>query len=328
MQKNADVAVEYVVTPTQHRIDAVIGGLDGRMRKSIVIIELKQWSEVSPSDLQYFVYANIVGSEEGDTWHPSYQAANYAGILCNFNQYVQDKDVRVSSCSFLHNMPEARYTLLGDMHLYPQVRKSPVFLKEDYGLLAEYINDRIIHPDPELLDDIECSPPRPSPKLAEMLYETMKGKEFFSYSDTQALIVSKIVSIVEKAMKIVDGTEEKRTIVFIEGGPGTGKSIIAINVLSKLLNYAGGAINSAYFTANAAPRNYYKKQLIHDDYERGAIKGLFRSPLTLKKDECLTMGCALVDEAHRMYASHYRLPANSNPINNIIRASRVSVFFH
>ena len=79
----------------------------------MVVVELKQWSQARPSGKQYFV-STFGGAGDGDYWHPSYQAYNYAQILVNFNEYVRKKEVRLPSCSYLHNMAEGNSVLLDE----------------------------------------------------------------------------------------------------------------------------------------------------------------------------------------------------------------------
>lgn len=85
----AEIAIEYLVSPTNLRIDALISGNDQSGNKNLVVIELKQWSKAKKSELDNYVLTSGGGGYK-EYWHPSYQAANYAGILQNFNAYIQD----------------------------------------------------------------------------------------------------------------------------------------------------------------------------------------------------------------------------------------------
>jgi DUF2075 family protein len=322
---DSDIGIEYNIRGNRHRIDAMVCGKDGDGIESAVVVELKQWSTADRTNKPYFVHT-IGGAGEDDYWHPSYQAANYVGMIENFYAYVQDTPVRFKSCSYLHNMDGANIALLGDVSIYPQVRDSPVFLKGDEKNLADFISHFIKSSCKDLLYRIDHSSIKPSPKLSDMLRDALQGKEFFSYSDEQADAVSTIVQIARDSAKY----GEKRTVI-VRGRPGTGKSIVAINVLGQLVAPQNGEepLNSAYFTCNSAPRQLYKEKLIDNDYRKNAISNLFKNPLALKNSPSNAMACSLFDEAHRMFEwrGGKGLKKGVNLMERCINASKVSVFF-
>ena len=322
---DSEIGIEYNIRGNRQRIDALICGENENGEETAVIIELKQWSTAERTDKPYYVNT-FGGNGQDDYWHPSYQAANYAGMIENFYAYVQDRPVRFKACSFLHNMDNVNEMLLRDQNLYPLVNYSPVFLKGDEKKLADFLSSFIKTPCKDLLYRIDHSEIRPSPKLSDMLNDALKGNDFFSYSDEQADAVSTIVQIVRDSARY----GEKRTVI-IKGGPGTGKSIVAINVLGQLIKPIKGkdGLNAAYFTCNSAPRTLYEKKLIEDNYRKNAISNLFRHPLALKNVPANVMSCSLFDEAHRMFdwKGGTGLKKGVNLIEQCIKASRVSVFF-
>ena len=187
-----------------------------------------------------------------------------------------------------------------------------------------YVLLYIVKPDSDLIYNVDHSEPRPSKKIGEQLASALSGNEFFSYTDTQARVVSSIINYVEDSYKY----GEKRTLI-IEGGPGTGKSIIAINVMGKLANRKQGNLNVAYFTANAAPRKYYLNQLTSDGLTKQQFRAFFKSPVSLTSSKSGEYTCALFDEAHRMYTwkGGVGLEKGVNLIKTAIKVPLVSVFF-
>mgnify|MGYP007056168169 CR=1 FL=1 len=143
IDRDIDVAVEYKLVQSRDRIDFLICGNDETNHENVVVVELKQWSQVKPTNKQYFVNT-FGGGGEGDYWHPSYQAYNYAQILLNFNEYVRDKKVGLPSCCYLHNMAEGNSVLLDDKTKYPLVESSPVFYEGQAAELGEYISKYVI----------------------------------------------------------------------------------------------------------------------------------------------------------------------------------------
>lgn len=325
IDRNIDVAVEYKLVQSRDRIDFLICGEDDSGKENVVVVELKQWSQARPTHKQYFVNT-FGGGGEGDYWHPSYQAYNYAQILVNFNEYVREKKVQLPSCSYLHNMDEGNSVLLDNKEKYPLVESAPVFYQGQKGRLGAYISKFVKRPNKKLLYHIEDSRIIPSRFLAKMLSDAIKGNPFFSYDESQATSVAQIVETA------VDSATYggKRTII-IKGGAGTGKSVVAINALGQLINNneSGHRLNAVYVTSNAAPRNLYTEELVEDDYKKTVISALFRYPTVfchVGEDE---FDCALIDEAHRVFdfKGGVGIKKGTHVLDDIIRASRVAVFF-
>ncbi len=322
--EDVDVAIEYKINQSRDRIDFMIYGNDSNNRSNLIILELKQWSSVSRTNKRDFVHT-VGGGGEKDYWHPSYQAKNYANLLYNFNEYLQKNRVSMETCAYLHNMDNGNSVLLDNLELFPLTTESPVFLKDDAEKLAGFISKYVKHRNKELLYEIENSRIVPSKHLADMLRNSIEGNDFFSYDEAQASAVSEIVRTVEDAIYY----NEKKTII-IKGGAGTGKSVVAINVLGQLVSGKHGAkYNAAYFTTNAAPRVLYTEELIKDDYTKKAIKNLFKYPTIFKSAGENDFDCAIIDEAHRVFdfKGGVGISKDVHLLEKIIQGSRVNVFF-
>ena len=325
IDKDIDIAVEYKMVQSRDRIDFLVCGDDDAGHENVVVIELKQWSQVSPSGKQYFV-KTFGGGGEGDYWHPSYQAYNYAQILLNFNEFVRKRKVGLPACSYLHNMAEGNSVLLNDLSKYPLVNSSPVFYQGQKEKLRGYITTFVKKPNKKLLYQIEDSRIVPSRFLAKMLADSIKGNPFFSYDEAQATSVAQIVETAVDSAKYGG----KRTII-IKGGAGTGKSVVAINALGQMINNreAGHRLNAVYVTANASPRTLYTEELVEGDFTKKVIKGLFRYPTVFCRAGADDFDCALIDEAHRIFdfKGGVGIRTGTHVLDDIIRASRVNVFF-
>ena len=179
LDRDIDVAVEYKLVQSRDRIDFLICGNDNSGKENVVVVELKQWSQARPTHKQYFVNT-FGGGGEGDYWHPSYQAYNYAQILLNFNEYIRENKVGLPSCSYIHNMAEGNAVLLDDKDKYPLVETAPVFYQGQKDKLGAYISKYVKKPNKKLLYEIEDSRIVPSKFLAKMLSDSIRGNPFFS----------------------------------------------------------------------------------------------------------------------------------------------------
>ena len=326
--KELNVAIEYTLA-TRSRADFIVYGIDEFGHENVVVIELKQWSAVERSRKQDYIFTNG-GDGLRDYWHPSIQAYNYIHLLKLFNEYVRDKHIELNACSFLHNMDEGFAEILRNEVDFPIVSKAPTYLKEDADLLREFIHRHVQKPCKSLLYRIDNGRISPSPELAKMLENALKGSPFFSYDQNQSEAVA---TIVEKAKEAIE--ENKRATIIIRGGPGTGKSIVAINALGQIVNStkpkSNCHLNAVYVTQNMAPRNFYKATLHGGDFKVKDIVNFFKSPVLFYEAPEMEYDCVLVDEAHRVYSSkfdRYRpMRSGINLLEQIIRASVVNVFF-
>lgn len=96
------LAVEYQIPQTSKRIDLMIAGEDSSGRPHLLLIELKQWSEAGRTSQPGIVTA-YTGGQVRAVAHPSYQAYSYANTLENFNETIQERQIGLHPCAYLHN---------------------------------------------------------------------------------------------------------------------------------------------------------------------------------------------------------------------------------
>lgn len=322
---NINIAVEYNFNVTKSRMDVLVFGLDEEEKKSVVIIELKQWSEAKHSNIQNYIYT-FGGAGYRDYEHPSYQAYRYKHILTGFNEFVQDNNVMISSCSYLHNMDEIHHRVLNDPAKFRFIKDSPVFLKGDEEKLRDFVSRNVKKSHRILLYEIDDSRIRPSKDFSNLMFNALRGEPIFSLDDEQESSVTTIVEQTNYAL----ATNQRRTII-IKGGPGTGKSIVAINALGQLLHPGDGSApkNAVYCTTNYTPRAYYSESLIGHDFKRAAIGELFKPIASFSRSRQFEYDCILLDEAHRAFEWKFGqgVKRDVDLIDRLFYASRVNVFF-
>ena len=159
---------------------------------------------------------------------------------------------------------------------------------------------------------------RPSKQLADSLTSMLKGNDEFVMLDDQKVVYESAVYLAKKAQ------EGKKQVLIVEGGPGTGKSVLAVNLL---VNLTANGIASQYVTKNSAPRAVYSVKL-SGSYKRSYINNLFVGSGNFIETIPNTMGALIVDEAHRLnMKSGMFSNLGENQIKEIIKTARFSVFF-
>lgn len=315
------VAVEYQIPQTSKRIDLVIAGEDDGGRSHLLLVELKQWSEAGRTSRPGIVTA-YTGGQVRAVAHPSYQAYSYAKTLENFNQTIQDRQIELHPCAYLHNYrPSRRDEILSPQ--YQEVTEAaPVFIQSEEAKFRRYIRRWLQRPPREdLLGLVDRGELRPSKALQDVLGGMLRGREEFIMLDEQKVAYETVLDTIESALR----DDQKRTVI-IEGGPGTGKSVVAVRLLVELISRRKR--NAQYVTKNAAPRNVYFKELRQEQYTLEYVKTLFKGSGSYVDCRENSFDCLIADEAHRLNEKsgiyHSR---GENQIKEIIRAAKVSVFF-
>jgi len=313
--EDAGVAIEYTIPQTAKRIDFILTGKDEDSRDTAVIIELKQWTEALETEKDGIV-ETFVGGAQREMLHPSYQAWTYAALIRDFNETVQDDDIQLVPCAYLHNCitPGAIRAEAYKHH----TDLAPVFVRDDTELLKRFIQ-RFVHygDSDQILYRIENGRIRPSKNLADHLVSLLNGNREFLLIDDQKVVYEQALALCKK------GQEGKKQVLIVEGGPGTGKSVVAINLLVELTRRR---LVAQYVTRNAAPRAVYESKLT-GSFRRSHVTNLFKGSGSYTQCEADSIDALIVDEAHRLNAKSGMYQKGENQIMEIIQAAKLSVFF-
>lgn len=243
---DAGVAIEYRIPQTSKRIDFILSGRDPDGRDSVVIVELKQWSEAHVTE-QDAIVETMFGGRWVETSHPSYQAWSYAALLEDYNEAVHTGDIQLGPCAFLHNCTDA--TALGDARYRRHLERAPLFLRHDTEKLARFIRNYVRTGDRgDLIWRIDHGRIRPSKNLADRLASMLDGNTEFLMIDDQKVVYERALAMTEAAQPTPEDTPPKQVYI-VKGGPGTGKSVVAVNLLVELTRRE---LNAQYITRNSA----------------------------------------------------------------------------
>lgn len=318
------IGIEFQIPQTSKRIDFLISGHShghshghgGHPADHTVVVELKQWESVQPTPMDGLV-RTFLGGAERDTPHPSYQAWSYAELLRDFNEAVYDGDITLHPCAYLHNLRDL--TPLEADRYAPVVERAPVFGKGDIERLRHFIKTFIRAGDRgQVLVRMDGGRIRPSKSLADSLAQLMQGHRAFTMVDEQKVVY-------ERALHLVRTTRAgQKRVLIVHGGPGTGKSVVAINLLVALTRDRELV---QYVSKNAAPRAVYEGKLT-GTLSRTRYSNLFRGSGGYTSAERGTFRSLIVDEAHRLNEkSGLYQNLGDNQIWELIRAADVTIFF-
>ncbi len=314
---DAGISVEYSIPLTSKRIDMIVTGQSEDKVNTAVIIELKQWSQVDVTELDGIVRTPLAGGFR-EVSHPSYQAWSYAAHIEDYNETVRKEKIRLLPCVSLHNL--MRSTAINDPRYKSYIQKAPVFIAGDFSRLQDFLRKSIKYGDiDDLMYRIDHGRIKPSKALADALVSMMQGNEEFFLLDDQKLAYE---TAMRQAIKSKDS--EKKSVVIAKGGPGTGKSVIAVNLL---VNATKRGLVAQYVSRNSAPRVVFQAKLT-GSMTKSRINNLFKGSGSFTDTPDRFFDFLVVDEAHRLNEkSGMYMNKGINQIKEIINASKASIFF-
>lgn len=317
---NSGIAIEYNLPNTAKRVDFLVSGYDAKRSANVVIIELKQWEKLNKVEGLDALVETFTGGRERRVVHPSYQAWSYAEMIRDYNEYAQIAGVNLWPCAYLHNYMRVQDDPLDDPIYKDYLDEAPAFAKGDVRKLREFIK-RVVETgdDSEILYEIDNGRIKPSKSLQDAIVGMLESNPEFNLIDDQKVVFERIMELSRQCER--DG---KKRVLIATGGPGTGKTVIAMNLLARLTQEG---VFVQYCSKNSAPRTVYAKKL-KGHRTKSSIDNMFKGSGAYVDAPRNAVGVVLADEAHRLNEKS-GLYGNQgiNQIHEIIHAARLSVFF-
>lgn len=317
--ENSGIAIEYNIPQTSKRVDFIISGYNEKQDPNVVIVELKQWDKVDTIDGQDAIVETFTGGALRKVVHPSYQAWSYAAMIYDYNQNVQLGSIALHPCVYMHNYRKSNPEKLEQNQYKEYVDDAPIFARGEVGKLREFIKRSVKAGDnKKLLYEIDNGKIKPSKSLQDAIKSMVEGNQEFIMLDDQKVVYEEILKTSLSCM-----TDHKKRTVIVKGGPGTGKTVVAINLLAKLTNEG---LFAQYTSKNSAPRNVYAKKLT--GHKKSSINNMFRGSGSYVDEEPNVIDIIICDEAHRLNEKSGMIHnLGENQIKEIINAGLCSVFF-
>lgn len=313
---DAGVAVEFNIPNTSKRIDFILTGRTSDQKPCAVIIELKQWSKVASTPKDAIV-RTFIGGGEREVSHPSYQAWAYAQFVEDYNETVRNDGVQLSPCAYLHNCES--YSVINAPFYEEHTKRAPTFLKDDAQRLRDFIKKHVKYGDRcDTMYRIRDGKLRPSKSLADHLVSLLQGNREFLMIDDQKLVYETALHLAKTS------TPSNKNVLIVHGGPGTGKTVVAVNLLVQLTK--DGQLTQ-YVTKNAAPRAVYESKLT-GTFKKTRISNLFVGSGGFTDTKQNLFQSLIVDEAHRLNEkSGLFQNLGDNQIKELINSAAFTVFF-
>ena len=320
---NCGVAIEYNIPLTSKRVDFIVTGYGPDGAEHANIIELKQWQKVDAVPGMDGIVETYVGGSMRRVTHPSYQAWSYATAIQNFNSGVQEHGIDLHPCAYAHNYDASSpdCALLSDQY-EDYLASAPLFGKRQGKNVASLLDEHIAKGDAgRILEIMDNGRIRPSKSLQDSLLSMLDGNPEFTLLDSQKVVYETALAIARKSF-----TDQRKRVYIVEGGPGTGKSVLAVNLLAQLVGADGQF--AQYVSKNSAPREVYKTKLKSGSRKKCEIDLLIKGSGSYIDAEFNSANTIIVDEAHRLNEkSGLYGNQGENQIKELINAAACTVFF-
>ena len=314
------IVVEYELPYCSRRIDVLLFGYNSDKKENVLIIELKQWSN---GQIRHVDSDGNLEVKYQNGWveqaHPSIQAEGYYYGIKDFNTYFEDNNIVLKASVYCHNYTKNEQSVIFDNKFTDWLEEFPVYTKDDVNLLGEHLKNHLDGGKGDIIfERFVNSPIKPSKLLLDHTRDMINDQQIFTLIDDQ---ISAYNAIMSKAKKLSNSNE--KSVIIVKGGPGTGKSVIALEVMGELMRNGQLVFHA---TGSSAFTNTLRKIL--GTRLRGLFK-FFNSFMSIKA----SIDVLICDEAHRIRENstsrytpkHQR--TNVPQINELLSVSKLSIYF-
>lgn len=313
------IVVEWQLPLSSRRIDCMVTGLDDEASKRAVVVELKQWDNATQSPVDECVTVNLGGGLR-DVLHPSAQVRAYQQYLRDTHTSFQDGGVMLSACSFLHNFAfDDQSELLSSRHV-DYLNVCPLFAGDQVSELGGYLGEQVgAGRGLQVLDEVLAGRYRAHKKLLDHTAKMIRNEPAYILLDEQRVTFNSVLAAVRRQHET-----QRKTVFVIRGGPGTGKSVLALNLIAE---FAASGYNVAHATGSKAFTENIRKIV---GRRASALFKYFNSFDTTEPDAFDVLVC---DEAHRIREHSWnrftpKAARTDRPqVEELIAVARVTVFF-
>ncbi|MFI6540135.1 DNA/RNA helicase domain-containing protein [Nonomuraea sp. NPDC050547] len=315
--RRVEMLVEYKLPLTSRRVDVVLAGVHPRTGEdSYVVVELKQWSRAEPSELgEHLVIVD--GMPGGEQLHPAEQVRRYCEYMCDFLGALNPN--AVYGAAYLHNAMDLDIDGLPE-----QVRdeRGRLFTKQRRGEFLRYLSERLSDkPGAEAADRLLSSAVAPSKQLMTYASQEIREREQFTLLDEQQVAYELVMGAVGKARRA-----DSKQVVVVTGGPGSGKSVIALSLLGELYRQGRSALHAT------GSQSFTRTMRRYPGRGSTRIQNLFKYFNSFTDAEQNGMDVLICDEAHRIRetSTNRFTPAagrtGRSQLDELLSAARVPVF--
>lgn len=318
--EDVELLVEQKLPYSSARADVVVCGVHPKTGKeSYVVLELKQWTRALPVDGTDDVVLGDRSSTGGLRLHPSAQAARYREFFVDFVAALSGEPDQIVAAAYLHNATEKD---VGGLMIMDAVEKVPLFTRDRRAEFLQFLISRLApRSGAESADLFTNSALRPSKQLMRLAAAEIRDRDQFLLLDEQLVAFQMVERAVERSR-----VSNRKQVVIVTGGPGSGKSVIALSLLGALSRKGRTVLHA---TGSSAFTQTLRRVAGH---RAPGVKKMFTYYNQFMDAEKNGLDVLINDEAHRLKktSTNRFTPASKRTgrpqVDELIDAARVPVF--
>ncbi|MFG2616044.1 DNA/RNA helicase domain-containing protein [Streptomyces sp. NPDC048507] len=313
-----EMLIEYGLPLSSKRADVVLAGQDPATGEpAYVVVELKQWSDATPDEDDPLLCR--VDAYPRAVLNPIEQVRRYCQYLVDFNGALSAAPERVHGVAYLHNASEFGVAGLTEV---AQDQRGRLFTGERRGDFLAYLRSRLAPASgAEAADQLLSGRTRPSRQLMAVAADEVREREQFVLLDEQQVAYRTVLSAVQRAKR-----SDHKEVVVVTGGPGSGKSVIALSLLGELFRQGVPALHAT------GSQSFTKTMRKVAGARRREVQNLFKYFNSFMAVEPNSVDVLICDEAHRIRetsANRYTRAEHRTgrpQVDELIDVARVPVF--
>ncbi|MFH8980582.1 DNA/RNA helicase domain-containing protein [Streptomyces varsoviensis] len=316
---DVEMLIEYGLPLTSKRADVVLAGVHPRTgAPSYVVVELKQWSQAYTEEGEDATLCRI-DAYPRPVLNPIEQVRGYADYLVSFNGALAEHPERVSGVAYLHNATE-----FGVSGLYEAVQdeRGRMFTGDRRGEFLEYLRSKLAPASgAQAADELLSAKEQPSKQLMSVAAQEVREREQFVLLDEQRIAYETVLRAVQHAHE-----SDSKEVVVVSGGPGTGKSVIALSLLGELYRRGVPALHAT------GSQSFTKTMRKVAGARKSEVQNLFKYFNSFMTARPNSLDVLICDEAHRIRetsANRYTRAEHRTgkpQLTELIDVARVPVF--
>lgn len=313
-----EMLMEYQMPLSSKRADVVLAGVGKKTGEpTYMVVELKQWTsayEFEDSETLVTVpgYAN-------PTTHPLEQIHLYCEYLVDLTRSLHDHPTSVSGVAYLHNADDAGvHDLLGR----PEDQFGRIFTGQRRGEFRQLLRETFdVGSGADAADALLGSAIGPSKQLLALAAQEVQHREQFVLLDAQRDAYNFVLHAVSSARRA-----NQKTAVIVSGGPGSGKSVIALSLMGELARQGRSVVHA---TGSRSFTQTLRKVAGHRAPKVRKAFQYFNSFMEVEPND---LDCLILDEAHRIRETsanrftRKELRTGRPQVEELLSAARVPVF--
>jgi hypothetical protein len=316
---DVQMLVEYALPRSTVRVQVVLAGMElSGLEPSYVLVELKDWVGAAPDDDNPDLCR--VDGNSHYVLNPLESMRRSCEYLIQFNEVAHQHVPRVAAAVYLPNATGQSVNGLagerGDIGV-------GLFTGERRGALLDFLRARFSgsHPGDRAVDELVAGKMVSPAELSAVAAQALNGRNQFILLGEQQIAYSVVLDTVRKAQR-----SDRKEVVVVTGGPGTGKSVIALKLMGDLYQQGVSVLHAS------GSKSFTQTMRKVVGGRSRPVANLFRYFNSFMTSDRNAIDVLICDEAQRMratsanrFTSASRSPERSQ-VEELIDAARVPVF--